>query len=88
METQAAPAITLAKVESSQIDSIGYDPATSTLAIRFKSRDKPLYYYDNVTPEDWDAFENAESIGSHFYKHIKPYDKKFPYRKISEQPTE
>jgi hypothetical protein len=80
--------IPLQKVESSQIESIGYDPATQTLAIKFASRDKPLYFYDNFTPEDWEAFENAESIGSHFYKHIKPYDKKYPYRKIAEQPQQ
>jgi hypothetical protein len=86
METQAAPSITLAKVESSQIDSIGHDPATNTLAIRFKSKSGPgsLYHYDNFTAGDFEAFSNAESIGSHFGKHIKPYDKKYPFRKIAE----
>lgn len=90
MDTQAAPSITLEKVESSQIDSIGHDPATNTLAIRFKSKSRPgsLYHYDNFTAEDFAAFSEAESIGSHFGKHIKPYDKKYPYRKIDEQPTE
>lgn len=90
METKAEPAITLAKVESSQIDSIGHDPATNTLAIRFKSKSGTgsLYHYDNFTAEDFAAIESAESVGSHFYKHIKPYDKKYPYRKIDETPPQ
>jgi hypothetical protein len=88
-ETTAAPAIALTRVESSQIHSIGHDPATNTLAIRFLAKrggDEPgsLYHYANFTAEDFEAFSNAESIGSHFGQHIKVYDKKFPYTKIVE----
>jgi KTSC domain len=79
--------IAMKEVESSQIHSIGHDPATNTLAIRFKSKtDAPgsLYHYANFTAEDFAEFEGAESTGSHFYKHVKPYDKKYPYQKIAE----
>lgn len=79
------PDITLINVESSQIHSIGHDPATKTLAIRFKNykgEATSLYHYSNVTAEEFAAFRNAESIGSHFGKHIKPYDKKYPYVKV------
>lgn len=85
----ATPTIALTRVESSQIHSIGHDAATNTLAIRFLAKrggDEPgsLYHYQNFSAEDFEAFQNAESIGSHFGKHIKVYDKKFPYTKIVE----
>jgi hypothetical protein len=55
---------------------IGYDPATETLEIEFKSRkpDQPntLYHYTPVTQADYDLFAAAESKGSHFLRVIKP----------------
>jgi KTSC domain len=55
---------------------IGFDPATETLEIEFKSRkpDQPntLYQYTPVSQADYDAFMAAESKGSHFIKVIKP----------------
>jgi|LakMenE18May11ns_1017448.scaffolds.fasta_scaffold9947943_3 hypothetical protein len=77
--------ITMDSVESSQIDAIGYDPESQTLAIQFKSKsDKPgsVYHYSNFTPDDFAALKGAESIGSYFYKHIKPFPDKFPYTRI------
>ncbi|KVQ87317.1 hypothetical protein WK09_19970 [Burkholderia ubonensis] len=87
-----APHIPVQEVESSQIYAIGHDPATNTLAIRFLAKrggDKPgsLYHYANFTAEDFEAFRDAESIGSHFGKHIKPYDKKYPYTKVEDAPA-
>ncbi|MBR8248654.1 KTSC domain-containing protein [Burkholderia cenocepacia] len=86
-----APHIPVQEVESSQIHAIGHDPVTNTLAIRFKNRasDAPtsLYHYANFTAEDFAAFRDAESIGSHFRKHIKPYDKKHPYTKVEDAPA-
>jgi hypothetical protein len=81
------PNIPLTPVESSQIAGIGYAAESRTLAIRFKGKgDSPgsLYHYDDVSPEDWAAFRDAESIGSHFYRHIKPYPGKFRYARIAE----
>lgn len=90
METTAVPSIALQEVDSSQIHSIGYDAASQTLAIRFRDRktDQPtsLYHYSNFTAEDFAAFEQAESKGSHHGKHIKPYDKKYPYTRIESKP--
>ncbi|CAJ5575871.1 KTSC domain-containing protein [Burkholderia pseudomallei] len=78
-------------VESSQIHGIGHDPATNTLAIRFKNRTTgaptSLYHYANFTAEDFEAFRDAESIGLHFGKNIKPYDKKYPYTKVEDAPA-
>lgn len=76
--------ITMDSVESSQIHSIGHDPATNTLAIRFKSRGGPgsLYHYSNFTADDFAAFRDAESKGAHFGKHIKPFPDKYPFVKV------
>lgn len=77
--------IALDSVESSQISGIGYDATSQTLAIQFKSGKQAVYHYANVTAEDFAAFKSAESIGSHFYREIKPHKEKFPYRKVDEQ---
>jgi len=83
---QERPVIAMDAVDSSQINAIGFDAATGTLAIQFVAHgDKPgsVYHYDNFTSELFAEFKGAESIGSHFYKHVKPFADKFPYRKIS-----
>lgn len=79
--------ISMTPVESSQIHSIGHDSVTNTLAIRFKSKGEPssLYHYSNVTADDFASFLGAESVGSHFYKHIKPDTERYPYQRINEK---
>lgn len=82
--------VRLVDVDSTQIHSIGYDPETQTLAVRFtrgygeKRGPGSLYHYANVTQEDYDAFLAAESKGKHFGAHIKAHPEKFPYQKIVE----
>ena len=68
--------IPLITVKSSQIESIGYDVASKTLAIKFNSGG--LYHYAGVSAADFKSFKNAKSIGSHFgyfirnaFKHTK-----------------
>ncbi|RQV52070.1 KTSC domain-containing protein [Burkholderia cenocepacia] len=81
--------IEMQPVESSQIHSIGYDAASETLAIRFKNKancPSSLYHYSDVTQANFDAFKGAESIGSHFYKFIKPFPERFPYVCIEKMP--
>ena len=83
--------ITMDSIESSQIEAIGFDADTQTLAIQFKAKGAApgsLYHYANVTAEDFAAFRDAESIGSHFYRHIKPFKDKYPYVRIETAPTE
>ena len=83
--------ITLDSVESSQIAAIGHDAETNILAIRFKSKSGAkgsLYEYDNVSADEFAAFRDAASIGSYFYKNIKPFPEKYPYTKIVEEPSE
>ena len=76
--------ITMTHVESSQLAAIGHDPINSTLAIQFKRGEGVgnTYYYQNVDAEQFQQFKDAESAGSHFYKSIKPFAEKFPYKKI------
>lgn len=85
-------AIPLMPVESSQIHSIGHDAESNTLAIRFKNykgEASILYQYRNFTTDDFEAFKGAESIGSHFGKHIKKEVEKYPFQKIDEdKPTD
>lgn len=80
-------AISMKQIESSQIHSIGHDPVSNTLAIRFKSKGEPaaLYHYQNVSADDYAAFSGAESIGSHFYRNIKPDTDRHPFQRINEK---
>jgi hypothetical protein len=90
MNTETTKHIAMDAVESSQIHSIGYDAETETLAVRFKSKlgePTSLYHYSKVTPENFEAFRTARSIGSHFYKHIKPLPERFPYVCIEKMPA-
>jgi hypothetical protein len=84
-EMKPRPSITMNPVESSQIEAIGHDAATNTLAIQFKGKAGPgsIYHYANFSAELFRDFRSAESIGSHFYKCIKPCSDRFPYVKVS-----
>lgn len=90
-QTTHGPVIAMDEVDSSQIHSLGYDADSKTLAIRFRDRmsDAPaaLYHYANVPAEEFSAFRDAASIGSYFGKHIKPYDKKYPYVCVEKKPA-
>jgi hypothetical protein len=66
-EEQQYPAIEMAPVVSSQIAAIGHDG--NTLAVKFSSG--ATYYYSGVSQEDFAAFKDADSIGSHFGKFIR-----------------
>jgi hypothetical protein len=56
-------------VESSNIQSIGYDEATLTLEVLFLNGGR--YQYKGVLPEHHDALMQAESIGKHLHAQIK-----------------
>lgn len=83
--------ITMDSVESSQIHSIGHDPQTNTLAIRFKNRKTgaatSLYHYANVDANLFGQFTAAESKGAFFGQNIKPFDQKYPFVKIESAPS-
>lgn len=83
------PQITMHPVDSSQIQSIGHDAASNTLAIRFRNKAGAggLYHYANFPAAEFEAFKGAESIGSHFGKFIKPETTKYPFTKIDSAPA-
>lgn len=76
----------LVPVVSSQIAARAYDEATGTMRIQFAPRKDgtpgAIYEYRGVDPETWKAFAEADSVGSHFIKHIKPFPEKFQFVKI------
>lgn len=67
----------LNKVESSQIDGIGYDANSQLLYVRFNGGS--VYVYYNVVKYVYDGFMNAESIGSYFGKYIR---NKYKYTRL------
>lgn len=71
--------IALHPCTSSQFVEVGYSHAHQAVAIRFR-HGGPIYQYPGVTPEDWAAFDKADSKGSYFIKHWKrrPFNKFTP----------
>lgn len=72
-------AIPMVAVQSNQVGAVGYDPATSTLAVSFARGAGAIYHYTDVSPELYAEFMAAESKGTFFGKRIKPLAfEKFP----------
>lgn len=67
----------LLKVESSNIDKIGYDVATHALLVEFKNY--TVYIYNGVSEEVFKAFTEAESKGKFFSSEIRS---KYEYFKL------
>lgn len=79
--------IEMQKVESSQLDSVGHDPESNTLQIRFKGRGDAqgsLYRYRNVSANDFVELVSAESVDKHFKEHIKSAPEQYPFEKVVE----
>lgn len=72
--------IQLQPVKSSQIAAVGYDAPSQTLAIQFKSGG--TYYYANVPAALYKQLVTAPSIGSFFYRQIKPKPTTYPFTKV------
>lgn len=77
-------AIALTPVSSSQIEAIGYDEASKTLAVKFKKG--AVYQYQNVPAELYKQFSKAESLGKFFGATIKAHPGAYPFKKVPEQP--
>ena len=60
----------LVPVASSSIRAIGYDAAALRLYVEFHSGD--VYAYEWVSPRAHRALMEADSIGAHFNKEIRP----------------
>lgn len=64
-------------VSSSNLESVGYDPSTETLRIKFLK--SGLYEYYNVPQDIYDGLMAASSKGKYFHNNIKD---KYPYTKL------
>jgi hypothetical protein len=56
-------------IRSSDIRSVGYDPASKALEVEFHSGG--LYQYSGVSEATYQGFMRAASKGSYFHDHIK-----------------
>jgi len=56
-------------VRSSNIRSVGYDPASRTLEVEFQS--EGVYQYSSVPENVYQGLMQAASKGSYFHDHIK-----------------
>jgi hypothetical protein len=65
-------------VESSNIESVGYDKATKVLEVKFKSGS--VYQYTNVPPEKHKALVEADSVGGYFSANIKEH---YSYKRVA-----
>lgn len=75
--------IPLKSVTSSMISQVGYDHKKQTLRVLFHNGD--AYDYPMFTPRDWSAFQEAESLGKHFHRTIKPV---FAHRRVEARELE
>lgn len=69
--------IEMISVVSSNVDSIGYDPKTQTLRVRFNNGS--VYEYMNVSAMEFEQLKTAPSIGSYLNRNIKG---NYPYQKV------
>lgn len=72
-EKKKHPTIGMSPVKSSQVASIGYDNASKTLAVTFKSGG--TYHYHDVSSDQFAGLQKAESAGKYLGQHIKPKHK-------------
>lgn len=65
--------VAMREVQSSAIESIGYDSDTKTLYIQFKGKSAyPAYQYAPVGAHTAGRMLTASSVGSYYHRIIKP----------------
>lgn len=64
-------------VVSSNVASLGYDPATETLEVEFLSGS--IYQYYNVPEIMYDRMKRAQSKGEFLHMHVK---NAYPYSRV------
>ena len=57
------------RVDSSNINEVGYEAETKTLQVQFKNCG--VFNYPGVDPKEYVALLGAESVGKHFHANIR-----------------
>lgn len=63
--------MTMTPVESEAIHSIGFDPNTGTMRVKFKHGG--VYDFGGVTVAKHEALLKSDSLGKHFHQHIRKH---------------
>lgn len=63
---------------SSIVSAVGYDAATTTLAVRFT--DGSEYHYSDVPEDVYQGLLAADSAGAYFNQYVKDAD--FPFARV------
>jgi hypothetical protein len=72
------PMVAMERVVSSNVHSVGYDPAKSELHVRFGDGSR-LYVYEGVPPDIHRGLMEAESKGGFMHRSVKGT---FPFRRL------
>lgn len=64
-------------VQSSNVESIGYDQKSETVYVKFL--DGKVYAYKGVHQNEYDNLMNATSVGSHLHRNFKNV---YPYERV------
>lgn len=65
------------RVESSNVEEIGYDEENQIMNVRYKNNS--LYCYKGVPQNEYDALLYAPSVGKYLHSNIKGV---YPYERI------
>lgn len=60
----------LKPLKSSNVEAVGYDPATKKMQVRFKGKDT-VYEHEGVESSDHLSFVHDRSPGAHYAQHIR-----------------
>jgi hypothetical protein len=68
-------------VKSSNVQAVGYDPASRTMRVQFNSG---TYDYADVAPEKHADLMAADSLGKHLHAHFKGQHETTPVHAVEE----
>ncbi len=69
--------VKMISVESSNVESVGYDEEEQVLYVRFLTG--AVYIYKGVSLYEFEGLLNAPSVGSYLHRNIK---NNYPYERI------
>lgn len=70
--------IDMVRVDSSNVESVGFDEAQGNVVVRFLSG--AVYIYKGVPQVEFEGLKNAPSVGSYLHKNFKGV---YPYERIA-----